>query len=70
MSETAAKEYFTVDELCSVFGGVSRQKVLALLKSEGFPKMKIGRTWMIPIKEFREWQKNNLNKEINLEIGG
>lgn len=48
------KMLFTVDELRKVTG-FSRPMAYQIVSREDFPKVRIGRRIMIPVKQFEEW---------------
>ena len=43
--------------------GVSLPVAYSLVKSRGFPTIRVGRRILIPRDEFKEWLKNNTIKE-------
>lgn len=51
---------YTVNEAAQAIG-VGRNKMLRLVRLPGFPSLKIGGTWTIPIKPLEEW----LHKQVS-----
>ena len=63
MSENAAppeKRFYGVKEIQQIFS-ISRNTALSLLKSEGFPAMKMGRTYKVEKEALDEWIKEHTN---------
>lgn len=46
--------------------GCSKDKVYQIIHSVGFPKIKIGRQFYIPIDEYNKWIENHMNLSIIL----
>lgn len=46
--------------------GCSLPKAYAIIRSSGFPSLKIGKQYYIEQVEFEKWMKRNLYKEITL----
>jgi len=40
--------------------GVGENKIYQLVKTEGFPKLMIGKMYRIPMLEFEQWVKDNI----------
>jgi excisionase family DNA binding protein len=51
---------YSIPEACKALG-VGRNKMLRLVRLPGFPSLKIGGTWTIPIKPLEEW----LHKQVS-----
>lgn len=62
-----ARRFYNTEELQALFG-FGRNKTLALLKSEGFPAIKIGRAYYVDSEKLEEWISAHRGKEINLNI--
>lgn len=45
---------------------MSRKKAYQLVSLDGFPKLTIGRGYLIPRKEYEKWIKENLKHKILL----
>lgn len=43
---------------------ISKNTAYKLIKLDTFPKIKIGRTYSIPVKEYKQWINKNIGKEI------
>lgn len=46
--------------------GISKNKVYALIRTKGFPKIKIGRNYYLPEEQYKKWVNENLKHEIFL----
>jgi excisionase family DNA binding protein len=46
--------------------GVSLPTMYALINSEGFPCLMIGRRRVIPVDAFKRWIGENMGRQINL----
>lgn len=65
------KKTKTVDKMLGVkdiqeLFGIGRNKALALLNTEGFPTIRLGRTYLVNPSQLEEWIKKNQGKEIKL----
>jgi excisionase family DNA binding protein len=58
------KETMSVQELSSQMG-ISLPKAYELVKSPGFPSIRIGTRILIPVDAFREWLVIQSNKRTN-----
>ena len=56
LEELKDKEFLTLDELQSMLR-IGRNKTRKLVRSEGFPAIKIGTTIRIPREEFIKWYR-------------
>lgn len=56
------KETISVQELSTQMG-ISLPKAYELVKTEGFPSIRIGTRILIPVDAFREWLVISSNKE-------
>lgn len=52
------RKTLTVKEV-SQWLGIGINQTYALVKKDGFPKLRIGTQYLIPKKEFEEWVSNN-----------
>ena len=43
---------------------ISKNTAYKLIKLNTFPKIKIGRTYAIPLNEYKKWIAKNIGKEI------
>jgi len=59
------ENHITVDDL-SKYLKISKAKAYRLVKTEGFPKISLGKEIRIPVNGLDEWLKSNLGKEIHL----
>lgn len=57
------KRTLNVKELAQVLG-VGETKARELCRSKGFPVLKIGNRYLIPITRFEEWLNNSIGKEF------
>lgn len=64
-SGNTEKLFYSVCELQSVLG-IGKNAALQLVKAEGFPYIRIGLKYYIPIQHFKEWTEKNLRKEIKI----
>lgn len=62
-----AKRFYSTEEMQRLFG-FGRNKTLALIKSEGFPAIKIGRAYYIDSEKLEEWISAHRGKEIQLDL--
>ncbi len=46
--------------------GIGRDKAYALIRSKGFPAMKIGNTYFVTTENFRKWLDDYAGKEYLL----
>lgn len=44
--------------------GIGKNNAYRLIQSPNFPKIKIGRKYLIPENEYNSWIQNNLNKKF------
>ena len=44
--------------------GIGKNNAYRLIKSPGFPTIKIGRKYLIPEDEFETWVQNSLHKKL------
>lgn len=54
MGEQEAKQCYTVADLCRILP-IGRNAVYRLVNEEGFPKLRVGRKIIIPVRKFHEW---------------
>lgn len=59
------KEMYSVKDIMDIFG-FSRAKSYEFIHSTGFPKIKIGRQYYIPIEEYEKWKKSSIGRRITL----
>lgn len=58
MSETDSKLFYTMNELHEILP-LGKNTLYRLVKEEGFPKIKVGKKILIPIKGFKSWVEQN-----------
>lgn len=46
--------------------GIGRDKAYALIKSKGFPALKIGNTYFVTVENFQKWLNDYTGKEYLL----
>lgn len=63
---TSGRKFLGVKEIQSMFN-IGREKAIALIKSEGFPVIKIGRTYRIDSDQLEVWIKEHEGKAIDIE---
>lgn len=63
---TSGRKFLGVKEIQSMFN-IGREKAIALIKSEGFPVIKIGRTYHIDPDQLEVWIKEHEGKAIDIE---
>lgn len=63
---TSGRKFLGVKEIQSMFN-IGREKAIALIKSEGFPVIKIGRTYRIDPDQLEVWIKEHEGKAIDIE---
>lgn len=59
-SAPAEKRFYGVKDIQEIFG-ISRVTAISLIKSEGFPAMKIGNTYKVEIEALNEWIDTHKN---------
>lgn len=57
------KRTLNVKELAKVLG-VGETKARELCRSKGFPALRIGNRYLIPITRFEEWLNNSIGQEF------
>ena len=57
------KKFYTVTEIKNMLT-IGTNKVYNLIKSEGFPSIKIGNKYIVPKDEFEKWVKTYTCKEV------
>lgn len=57
------RKTLNIKELAQVLG-VGQTKARELCKTSGFPVIKIGNRYLIPITRLEEWINNNVGKEF------
>lgn len=60
------KRFYNTDEVRELFG-IGRNKALALMKTEGFPSVKLGGVWLVDSEKLDEWISKCYGKTIELE---
>ena len=60
-----SKDFFTPSDLIKILP-IGRDKVYELIRSPGFPAVKIGRTYIIKKTSFEKWLKTYEGKEYFL----
>lgn len=55
--------FYTIKELAKVLH-LGESKVRKLVMHPNFPKIKIGRQYLIPKQKYQEWIERNLYKEV------
>lgn len=61
------KATFGVDELATTMG-ISRPKAYALVNSEGFPIIRVGRRIRIPVAAFEHWLDEQSSERAQLAV--
>ena len=56
------KKFYTVAEIKNILA-IGTNKTYNLIRSEGFPSIKIGRKYLVPKDEFDKWVKTYLYHE-------
>ena len=56
---------YSVNDIKSYFG-CSREKSYQIIHSVGFPKIKIGKQYYIPVDKFDKWIENHINLTVRL----
>lgn len=59
------KQFYTVTEIRDILT-IGTNKAYNLVKSEGFPSIKIGRKYLVPKDAFDKWVENYLYHEFLL----
>lgn len=59
------KQFYTVTEIRDILT-IGTNKAYNLIKSDGFPSIKIGRKYLVPKDEFDKWVKTYLYHEFIL----
>ena len=62
-----AKRFYSTEDVQKLFG-FGRNKTLALIKSEGFPAIRIGRAYYTDSEKLEEWIATHRGKEIHLDL--
>lgn len=57
------RKTLNVKELAQVLG-IGQTKARELCKTKGFPVIKIGNRYLVPITRLEEWLNNNIGKEF------
>lgn len=60
---TSTKLLYTVKELQEILG-VKRTVIYRLIKTQGFPKILINRTYYFPKEQLEKWVNVNIGKEL------
>lgn len=68
-AHSSEKKFYGVKDIQRIFG-VGRNKAIALLNTEGFPTIKIGRTYRVETSELENWIKENKGKNIAIGKDG
>jgi excisionase family DNA binding protein len=58
-------ELYTVADIMRILR-ISKNLAYSLVVSDGFPSIKIGRTYRIPKKEFEVWCARHIGKEVKI----
>lgn len=45
---------------------IERRQALKLLKLDGFPSVKLGKKYLIPLQAYTKWVKSVINTEITI----
>ena len=59
------KEFYTVEEVREILN-ISKYTVYQLINQPDFPKLKIGKSYRIPVKDFYQFIRAYLGKELKL----
>lgn len=60
-------EFFTEEEVKDILH-LGDKQCKALMRTDGFPSIQIGREWRVSVDAFKEWLKNT--KTIKLDYRG
>ncbi len=61
------KRFYNMQEFQTLFG-FSKPKAVAMIQTEGFPAIKIGREYFIDKQGLEKWITSNYNKTIGLSV--
>lgn len=50
----------------SEYLGIGRDKSIALMRSQGFPSLQLGKKYIVTSKALEEWLDHNRNQQVNL----
>lgn len=64
--DNSERKFLGVKDIQNIFN-VGREKAIALIKSEGFPVIKIGRTYRIDPQKLEKWIAEHEGKTIAME---
>jgi hypothetical protein len=56
-------EYIGVQDVADILD-IGFNKALNLVKTKGFPAIKIGNTYRVSVSGFEKWQKENMGSKI------
>ena len=65
-TDKAEKIFYSAKELQDKLG-LGRNATLQLIKTDGFPKLQIGKKYYVPIRQLEDWIISNLNCTIDLK---
>lgn len=63
--EEPQKRFYGISDIQKIFN-IGRSKATALMNTEGFPVIKLGKLYRVDSVALDEWIKNNRGKTINL----
>lgn len=68
MKETTpkGKRFYSIKEIQEIFG-FSRSKALSLVKTHGFPTIRIGRSYYVDSLKLDKWIEENYGKNISVK---
>lgn len=56
------RDFMTTQDVQAALG-ISKNKAYNLVNSEGFPKLRLGRRIVVPVKQFEAWIEKQTNGE-------
>ena len=63
------KEALTVNELADVLS-IGRDKAYCLVKRADFPSIKLGASYIVPVRALRIWLLKSASDKLEINIGG
>jgi len=58
--------FYTIKDIMRIFR-CGRDKAYEIIHSKGFPKMTVGRTYLVYPDALKKWIQQNYNSDINLD---
>jgi len=59
-------EYIGIQDVADILN-IGINKATSLVKTKGFPAIKIGNTYRISVAGFEKWQKENIGSKVVIE---